>query len=262
MRRHAAISPVFRTTQKCSGVGDTFLNDIDPFRHHPKLRGKIKPAAQSFFRDLDLDVVDAQVAEAGFPSDWRTPSDEREANRRAWLEGRWDHDLWIFGYGSLMWDPSIEFEEVRQAKCTGYQRSFCLWDEAGRGTVDDPGLMLAIDQGGRCDGLVFRINAQKLEHETFVLFRREMIAPAYCPTWLKLDSEEGPIEALGFVANRAHENIRPDIPLPDQAKMIACAEGFLGTNFDYLSDTFGHLKMLDIDDPYVTDLYDSVLALR
>ncbi len=238
------------------------MTDRDPFRHHPELRKKIKPAADSFFRELDLSILDARVAEAGFPADWRTPSEEREAGRRDWLKDRWDRDLWIFGYGSLMWDPSVKFDEIRHANCLGYQRSFCLWDEAGRGSIEKPGLMLAIDEGGNCEGLAFRIKAENLDHETFVLFRREMIAPAYRPIWLRLDTADGPIEALGFVANHGHENIRPGIPLQKQAEMIARAAGILGTNFDYLSDTSEHLELMGIEDTYISELYAAVGALR
>lgn len=106
-----------------------------------------------------------------------------------------------------MWDPSVEFDEVRQARCRGYQRSFCLWIEGGRGSEEEPGLMLAIDEGGNCEGLAFRIQAEKLDHETFVLFRREMLFSSYRPTWLSLDTADGPIEALCFVANHDHDMI-------------------------------------------------------
>jgi cation transport protein ChaC len=129
---------------------------LDPFRHHPELRGQIKPAADSFFRDLDLAEVEAHAAKAGMPPDWRTPDDVREAGRRAALAGRLDRDLWVFGYGSLMWDPGMEFTELRRAHSPGFARRFCLWDEGGRGTVAAPGLMLAIDEAEDetgCDGM-------------------------------------------------------------------------------------------------------------
>lgn len=238
------------------------MSDSDPFRHHPDLRGKIKPAADSYFRDLDLAVIDAHRAKAGLPDGWRTPCELREAARREWLEGCWNQDLWIFGYGSLMWDPAVEFAEVRHAQCRGYQRNFCLLDQGGRGSVDHPGLMLAIDEGTSCEGLAFRIEAAKLDHETFVLFRREMIAGSYRPTWLNLDTQLGPIEALGFVANRENERIKPDIPLHEQAEMIAKASGLLGTNFDYLANTRNSLEFLEIEDVYVRDLYSAVVAVR
>lgn len=238
------------------------MTDGDPFHLHPELREKIKPAVESYFRDWDLSALDASAAERGAPVDWRTPDEEREVGRRDWLKDRWDQDLWIFGYGSLMWDPSVEFNEVRHAHCRGYQRSFCLWMEGGRGSEEEPGLMLAMDEGGNCEGLAFRIEAAKLDRETFVLFRREMIFSAYRPTWLNLDTVDGPIEALGFAANHDHERIIPGIPLHDQAKMISRAEGFLGTNFEYLSNTHEHLKLLGIEDTYVSDLYAAVVALH
>ncbi|SMX40492.1 gamma-glutamylcyclotransferase [Maliponia aquimaris] len=238
------------------------MTQKDAYHLHPELRGKIRPAAESFFRDLDLAAIDAHGARAGFPADWRTPCAEREADRRKWLDGRRDRDLWIFAYGSLMWDPSVAFDEIRHARCAGHQRSFCLWDDGGRGSREAPGLMPAIDLGGSCEGLAFRIPREKLEHETFVLFRREMLAPVYRPLWLTLDTVAGPVEALGFVANREHESIKPGIPLRDQARMIAQAQGLFGSNFDYLSDLHDHLEVLGIKDPYVSGLFAAAQALR
>jgi len=238
------------------------MSQPDPYRHHPELRGQIKPAADSFFRDLDLAVMDARAAEVGRPADWRTPCEEREAARRDWLTGRMDQDLWVFGYGSLMWDPALDYTEVRRARVHGYARSFCLWDEGGRGSLEQPGLMLALDEGEGCEGLVFRIAAGTVDHETFVLFRREMIAGAYKPAWLAMESAQGPIEALGFVANHAHDRIRPGIPLDQQAQMLAVAEGVLGTGFEYLSATHDHLAHMGIEDLYISDLHRRASALR
>ncbi len=238
------------------------MNTADPFRHHPHLRDKIRPASESFFRDMNMDEIDARAAEAGFSADWRTPCDEREANRREFMIGHGDGDLWVFGYGSLMWDPALEFDEVRVARSEGYQRSFCLWDEGGRGSFAAPGLMLALDGGGACDGVAFRIHRDRIDHETFVLFRREMIGAAYRPAWLSLDTAQGAVTALTFVANHGHERIRPDIPLAEQARMIAIAEGMLGTNFDYLSDTHSHLETMNIHDGYVSELFGAVRQLR
>lgn len=238
------------------------MSDNDAYHLHPELRGKIKPPGESFFRDLDLSVIDAHAAEAGEPLDWRTPCEERDTDRRDFLKDRRDQDLWFFAYGSLMWDPSVEFEEVRYAQCDGYQRSFCLWDDGGRGSHEKPGLMLAIDEGGQVGGLAFRIRREKIEDETFVLFRREMLLPVYRPVWLNVDTKTGPIEALGFVANRRHALIRPGISLAQQAYMIAHAKGLLGSNFEYLSDLHARLQLLDVQDPYVTELYDASVALR
>ena len=89
-----------------------------------------------------------------------------------------------------------------------------------------------------------------------------MIAPAYRPAFLNLTTAGGPIEALGFVANHGHEKIKPGIPAQTQAKMIAGAKGLLGTNFDYLSDTYRRLEHLDIEDTYISELYKAVVALQ
>lgn len=234
----------------------------DPLRHHPELRGKIRPASECFFRDLDLAAFDAQVIAAGFPADWRTPDDEREANRLAWLADHRDRDLWVFAYGSLMWDPGLEFAEVRRGAISEYARSFCLKDEGARGSFEHPGLMAAIDVGTGCEGLVFRIEKDRIEHETFVLFRREMILPAYQPTWVEVATAEGAVTALGFVANHDSEDIVPGIALDEQARMIARAEGLLGTNFAYLDDMHSHLALLGVEDGYVSDLHARVTALR
>lgn len=234
----------------------------DPFRHHPELRRTIKDPADSYFRDMDLAAIDARAAALGRPEGWRTPCEVREAERRDWLEGHWQEDLWVFGYGSLMWDPAIHFAEVRHATLEGFERSFCLWDEGGRGTPQTPGLMLALDRGGRCEGLAFRIESAILDRETFLLFRREMIARAYLPEWVTLESAQGPLRALAFVANHANERIVPGIPLDRQAAMIARAEGHLGTAEAYLAHTHRKLEVLGIEDTYITDLHARVTALH
>ena len=199
------------------------MTQPDPYRHHPELKGQIKPAAESVFRTLDLDAIDARSIAQGRDPNWRTPCEDREAGRRAWLNGRMDQELWVYGYGSLMWDPALVFSEVRRARVQGFGRSFCLWDEGGRGTVEQPGLMLALDTGEGCEGLVFRVAAADVDAESFILFRREMIADAYKPAWLTLQTAQGPVEALGFVANHGHDRIRPGIPLDQQARMLAVA---------------------------------------
>lgn len=234
----------------------------DPFHHHPELRGMITPATESFFREMDLDEIDARARAMGRPDGWRTPCEEREAERRAWLGDHGNQELWVFGYGSLMWDPGIEFSEVRHASVQGYQRSFCLWDEGARGSLERPGLMLALDKGGTCEGLAFCIDAAVIEHETFVLFRREMIARAYEPHWPDLQTGPGRIKALGFVANHANERIKPHIPIAKQAEMISRAEGHLGTNFAYLAQTHERLEIHGIEDGYIADLHDRVARVR
>ena len=234
---------------------------MDPYVHHPELRGRLRPAADSFFRDLDLAAMDARMAEMGRGADWRQPCAQREAGRRAFLAARPAGPLWVFAYGSLMWDPAMEFAEVRRAHTPSHARHFCLWDDGGRGSADHPALQLALDSGAGCDGLAFRIDDAAVERETFVLFRREMIAYAYRPVWLTLGTDHGPITALGFQANPESDRIRRDFTPDAQARMIAAAEGILGTNRAYLFDTASQLAALGIEDAMVSDLCARVRAL-
>jgi cation transport protein ChaC len=113
-----------------------------------------------------------------------------------------------------------------------------------------------------CDGLAFRLAADTVDHETFVLFRREMITDGYRPVWLALDTADGPLEALSFAADHACQDVRPGIPLEEQARMIAIAQGFLGTNVDYLANVRAHLHHLGVCDSYVDALWSLVAALR
>ena len=126
----------------------------DPFSFHPELRDKISDLLTSPSRTLTTAKLAAVSKERGLPLDWWYSDSEREAERAGILAGRRDTDLWVFGYGSLMWDPAFRFDEVRRARIPSYARRFILKDiYGGRGTVDTPGLMVALDKGPGCDGL-------------------------------------------------------------------------------------------------------------
>ena len=151
----------------------------DPFRHHPGLKALLTPPETSFFRDIHPARIVGMLEEKGLPTDWIRSPEEIDALRRAALDGH-EGDLWVFGYGSLMWDPAIDFVELRRARLPGYVRSFCLLDvKGGRGDPEQPGVMAALDTGGACEGLAFRIPADRVEDETRRLWYREQIGPAY-----------------------------------------------------------------------------------
>ncbi len=232
------------------------------FRHLPHLRDRISDPATSFFRDLDMDMIDAQLRDLGAPDDWRRPCEAREVLRRDALRGREGQDIWVFAYGSLMWDPAVYFDELRRAHAPQHARCFCLWDEYARGTIDQPGLMAALDTGGGCTGYAFRIPAADVECETFHLCARELIGSAYLPEFVALTTDQGPVEALTFTADHSSENIVTDIPVETQARMIAISAGFLGTGLEYLENLARHLTEMEIDDPYITDLLRRVRAIR
>lgn len=160
--------------------------------------------------------------------------------------------LWVFGYGSLIWHPGFAVAEQRIARLDGWHRSFCMRSIHHRGTVADPGLVLALDRaaGASCAGVAFRV-ASGAEAETVAILReRELISSAYLEEWLAVWLEDGsPITALSYVIDPAHDQYCGGLPLETQAQIIAHAVGGRGPNRDYLCNTARHLADLGIGDP-------------
>lgn len=202
-----------------------------------------------------FDELDEQAKAEGWPPGWRMEHDAREANRQMVLSGRWARDLWVFAYGSLIWDPAVYVEEYRRGVLSDWRRRFCMRLEGGRGSHAQPGLMAALDQGGRCDGVVFRIAAELVDQETKFMWRREMFAGAYSPVFLEVATPQGPVDALVFVMDRTNPRYMPDLTLDAAARMIAVAEGGLGSNFDYLQSLVRHLDELGIHDDDMKTLH-------
>lgn len=202
-----------------------------------------------------FDALDAQAEVEGWPPGWRMDHDDREANRQAVLAGRWAQDLWVFAYGSLIWDPAVYVEEYRFGALPGWHRKFCMRLDGGRGTHDQPGLMAALDEGDKCDGVVFRIAADRVDLETSFMWRREMFGGAYVPVFLEVSTPQGPVEALAFVMDRSDKRYMPNLTENEAARMIAVAEGGLGPNFDYLQSLVRHLDELGIEDQNMKQLH-------
>lgn len=233
----------------------------DAFAHHPELRGKIADPMTSFFRTFSIDTVIDRFPQMEVHRAWAFADDIREAGRVATLAQHGGGDLWVFGYGSLMWDPAFRFAEVRRARVAGYARRFILVDEkGGRGTKEAPGLMAALDRGAGCTGLAFRIAAQDVEGETEVLWRREMIGPGYVPTFVPVMMDGGAQRALTFVADHAADAIFPDLSHADQVRFIAQGAGFLGTSRGYLENIVSHFALLGIVDADCAGLLREVEA--
>lgn len=234
------------------------------FRHAPALRGIITPPDASEMR-FGLDrfaELDAQALEEGWPPGWRMDHEVRETNRQEVLAGRLKTDLWVFAYGSLIWDPAVHVAEYRRGLLKDWHRSFCMRLEGGRGTHDRPGLMAALDEGGQCDGVVFRIASDLVDEETRFLWNREMFGGAYEPRFLEVDTPQGAVEALVFVMDRSNRRYVPHLSQEEAARMIAVAEGGLGSNFDYLHALVSHLNNLDIVDDELHRLLERVRAHR
>lgn len=230
------------------------MSDLDPYYHHPELRPAIADPQQSFFRTFTTEVLAAKMRGLGLPKWWHSDA-KREAMRLETLTDHRDKDLWVFAYGSLMWDPAFEFVEVRRANVPNYARRFILKDIYGaRGTAEAPGLMAALDHGPGCDGLLFRIERDCIEEETEVLWRREQVGPAYRPAFVEAHIKEGPIHALTFVADHRAELIDGAITREDQIRFTATGVGFAGTSMEYLRNIQEKLALLGIHDEEVEAL--------
>jgi len=157
-------------------------------------------------------------------------------------------DLHVFGYGSLMWNPAMEVTQTGIARVQGWHRRFCLRLLLGRGTVAEPGVMLALDRGGSCRGLLFRIEAAKVQAEMRLLWRREMLAGSYDARWVTARSSGVTVRALTFVANRHHERYLGARPIHDVVRLIRTGRGPLGTSRAYFDSTLQTLERLRIRD--------------
>jgi glutathione-specific gamma-glutamylcyclotransferase len=170
--------------------------------------------------------------------------------------------VWVFGYGSLLWNPAFHFDERRTGTVFGFHRRFCLWTLLGRGCPERPGLVLGLERGGSCRGVAFHIAPADVESELDVVFGRELIGGAYVPRWVPVRTAEGPVRAVTFVINHAHERYARLLPEDRVAEVIATAEGFLGPCADYLINTVDHLAGIGICDRPLERLRARVLALR
>jgi len=157
-------------------------------------------------------------------------------------------DVWLFGYGSLMWNPAIEFAERRPGTVYGWHRRFCLWLHGGRGSPENPGLMLALERGGRCAGMLFRIPAAEARDELLLAWRRELFTSAYCSRWVTAMTEDGPVRAATFVANRAHDRYAGRLDEALVATHLATATGSLGSSMAYLVETLEALQAVGLRD--------------
>lgn len=176
-------------------------------------------------------------------------------------------DLWIFAYGSLIWNPGFPYEECRLALLHGYHRALCIRSYHYRGTKEQPGLVLGLDRGGSCRGTAFRVTAEHRERVLSYLWQREMVTAVYKPACLRIalfdrDSRrfEERAPAATFVARRDHAqyNGRPR----DEAlvAMLREAQGIAGRCRDYLANTVAHLESLGIPDRRLRCLLDKVDA--
>ena len=159
--------------------------------------------------------------------------------------------MWVFGYGSLLWKPGFDVAESVIGRLPGYARSFCMRSIHHRGSVDRPGLVLAL-----------RV-APGTEDATLTYLReRELVSSAYVEKTLEVQLEDGrTVEALVYVIDAAHEQYCGGLPLEEQAQIISGAVGGMGPNTEYLFNTASHLTQIGLHDPSLAWLHDRVKSL-
>ncbi len=211
------------------------------------------PGEAGLTREMLLDgTLRANLAKM-MPDVRLTTDAERAASLRAILDARPDHGngVWVFAYGSLIWNPAIYIAEQRIATAIGWHRSFCLSVKMGRGTPENPGLMLGLRPSGTCPGVALRVAEHHVEHELDLLWRREMVADGYIPRWVPLVDEAGAPAGAGiaFTINPTQPTYCGDLAEEEVVRRLATARGRLGSGAEYLFRTHDGLAALGVIGP-------------
>jgi cation transport protein ChaC len=159
-----------------------------------------------------------------------------------------DSDIWIFGYGSLMWNPGFEHAESHTALLYGWHRSFCVYSHRYRGTPDQPGLVLGLDRGGSCRGIVYRVARVRARDTLSYLWDREMVLGVYRPRVLHPFHQSGRLACHAFTVDRSHAQYAGGLATDEMIRLIRQGVGKGGHNRDYLTNTVRHLDILGITD--------------
>lgn len=166
-------------------------------------------------------------------------------------------DLWIFGYGSLMWRPGFEHVERAPALLRGAHRSLCVYSVVHRGTAQAPGLVLGLDVGGSCRGIAFRVGAEHSQPTLEYLRAREQATMVYLETRRAvslLDGSKRKVEALCFIVDRDHPQYAGRLPVTRQAELVRASQGASGHNVEYVANTLQHLGEMGLKEPPLAEL--------
>lgn len=186
------------------------------------------------------------------PSHLAWTDDALERSLATLLEARPDGAVWVFAYGSLIWNPLLTFSARQVATLDGWHRSFCLRSIAGRGTREWPGRVLALEPGGQVQGVALRLHDDQVHAELRVLWAREMVAGVYQPRWAHAVLADGQeVAAIAFVADEGHPQYEPDATVATVARIAAKATGAFGSNADYIYALDKALAEQGLSDPYV-----------
>jgi glutathione-specific gamma-glutamylcyclotransferase len=174
------------------------------------------------------------------------PTDASESAGRMTAE---TGDLWVFGYGSLMWRPGFDYAERVMGTLHGYHRALCIYSHVHRGTPERPGLVLGLDRGGACRGIAFRVKAAAAAETLAYLREREQVTMVYRETTHRLRLADGrSVQAIAYTVNRGHAQDAPRLPEPALLTLVRQGVGVSGPNPDYVRNTHAHLMELGIRD--------------
>jgi cation transport protein ChaC len=160
-------------------------------------------------------------------------------------------ELWVFGYGSLIWRPGFEYLDSMPARLTGLHRALCVYSFVHRGTPEKPGLVLGLDRGGACKGMAFRVAGRDRDATVQYLREREQVTSVYLETYRLVDLLDGSgkrVRALMFCVDRGHVQYAGKLSLEQQLHLVRGAHGRSGANPDYVVSTVEALEALGIRD--------------
>ncbi len=163
-------------------------------------------------------------------------------------------DLWVFGYGSLIWKPDFEFAERRPARVHGWHRALKMWSRVNRGTPQQPGLVFGLLSGGCCRGMVFRIPKASGAEVLARLWKREMGMAVYDPKWLSCHTAHGPVQALAFTLSRKSPSHTGTLTQEEYGRIFEQSTGIYGTTLDYVHRTLEELRRHNIRDSHLERL--------
>jgi cation transport protein ChaC len=170
-------------------------------------------------------------------------------------------DLWVFGYGSLMWLPEFRFAERRAAQLHGFHRSLCIYSHRYRGTPEKPGLVMGLCPGGSCWGVAFRVPMRNVRSTLEVLWQREMPNGVYEARFVPVRLGRRTVSAVTFVADSKHRQFAGRLSVQDTARVVAQGCGVRGQNLDYLANTVAHMDEIGVPEGHLREVLDAARKL-
>lgn len=165
------------------------------------------------------------------------------------------NEFWVFGYGSLIWQPGFPFEEQHKARLAGYRRSLCVRSFVHRGTPERPGLVFGLDRGGSCVGMAFRVAEENRRSVTDYLRARELVTNVYREVVLPVRIADGRrIDALTFIVDRGHPQYAGSVPVETAAAIVSRSHGRSGPNVDYVVNVLREIQMLGLKDSWLENV--------